>query len=396
MSVETGTFLDVLLRVGLVALLTFGAYWLTRVLLAHFVLRLLRRSRPSWAVPVERSKLPRLTALLVAVITMGIAATLVTTAYPQLTALVQLLDTVAGIGIVVWMLVTIVSIGLVIYEQLPLAKDVPLRGFVQLLQGGIYLVGGLMIVATFLGVPLVYSFTALAAIFAALGFVFQDPIMGFFAGIQLAANKMVAIGDWIEAPQYGANGAVKEILMSTVKVQNWDNTVTTVPTRSLITDSFKNWRQMFASGVRRMQRMVLLDVYAVQPLTPELLAKLPTMADVWQRIGAGELPAGEILVGEAAEHPTNLGVYRVYLTDYLHRHPRVNAELPHMAHQLQTEEDGLPLELYAFLLDTKMPNYTTAISSIIEHVYATLPQFGLRAFQRPMSVDCSDSPHAGA
>ena len=327
---------------------------------------------------------------------MGIAATLLTTAYPQLTALVQLLDTVAGIGIVVWMLVTIVSIGLVIYEQLPLAKDVPLRGFVQLLQGGIYLVGGLMIVATFLGVPLVYSFTALAAIFAALGFVFQDPIMGFFAGIQLAANKMVAIGDWIEAPQYGANGAVKEILMSTVKVQNWDNTVTTVPTRSLITDSFKNWRQMFASGVRRMQRMVLLDVYAVQPLTPELLAKLPTMADVWQRIGAGELPAGEILVGEAAEHPTNLGVYRVYLTDYLHRHPRVNAELPHMAHQLQTEEDGLPLELYAFLLDTKMPNYTTAISSIIEHVYATLPQFGLRAFQRPMSVDCSDAPHAGA
>ena len=220
------------------------------------------------------------------------------------------------------MLVTIVSIGLVIYEQLPLAKDVPLRGFVQLLQGGIYLVGGLMIVATFLGVPLVYSFTALAAIFAALGFVFQDPIMGFFAGIQLAANKMVAIGDWIEAPQYGANGAVKEILMSTVKVQNWDNTVTTVPTRSLITDSFKNWRQMYASGVRRMQRMVLLDVYAVRPLTPELLAKLPTMADVWQRIGAGELPAGEILVGEAAEHPTNLGVYRVYLTDYLHRHPR--------------------------------------------------------------------------
>ena len=165
----------------------------------------------------------------------------------------------------------------------------PLTGFVQLVQGGIFLIGALMIVAVFLGVPAIYSFAALAAIFTALGFVFQDPIMGFVAGIQLAANKMVAIGDWIEVSAFGANGTVKEILMSTVKVQNFDNTVTTVPTRALISDSFKNWRPMYAAGGRRLQRGDHLDIHAVRPLTPDLLVRFPVLADVWQRIGAGEL-----------------------------------------------------------------------------------------------------------
>ena len=209
MQENVGMF-DALIRFGLVALLTVGAYWLTRLLLARFALPLLRRSRPSWAAPVERSRLPMLTALLVAVITLGLAASVLTDAYPQLNNLVRILDTAVGIGVLIFMLATAASVALAIYEQLPLAKDVPLRGFVQLVQGGLYLIGTLMIVATFLGVPAIYSFTALAAIFAALSFVFQDPIMGFVAGIQLAANKMVAIGDSL-------NDAVPTAIVSTVQ-----------------------------------------------------------------------------------------------------------------------------------------------------------------------------------
>jgi miniconductance mechanosensitive channel len=253
-----------------------------------------------------------------------------------------------------------------------------------------------MIVAVFLGVPALYSFAALAAIFTALGFVFQDPIMGFVAGIQLAANKMVAIGDWIEVSAFGANGTVQEILMSTVKVQNFDNTVTTVPTRVLISDSFKNWRPMYASGGRRLQRSVYLDIHAVRPLTPTLLAKFPVLAAVWQQIGAGELAANDILVSDAAAQVTNLGVYRVYLTDYLCHHPRVHQEMTHMVRQLQVEEDGLPLEVYAFLLDTGWPIYEAIASSLFEHVYATLPQFGLRPYQKPLSVDIGDPPPQNA
>ena len=385
-------FFDILLRAGSVVALTAGAYFLTHALLRRFALPLLRRRRPNWAAPVERSRLPMLTALLAAALMLGVAAGLMAYNYPQFTDLVRLLDTAFGIGILALMLSTMASIGLAIYEKQPLAKEVPLTGFVQLAQGSVFLISFLMIVATFLGVPAIYSFTALAAIFTALGFVFQDPIMGFVAGIQLAANKMVAIGDWIEVSSFGANGVVKEILMSTVKVQNWDNTVTTVPTRALISDSFKNWRSMYAAGGRRLQRSVHLDIHSVRALTPALLAKYPVLAGVWQQIGAGELATDDILVGDAAEQPTNLGVYRVYLTGYLCHHAHVNPEMTRMVRQLQAEEDGLPLELYAFLLDTGWPVYETTASSIFEHVFATMPQFGLRPYQRPLSVDIGDSP----
>ena len=383
---------DVLWRFGLAVVLTVGAYLLTRFLLARFALPLLRRHRPAWALPVERSRLPMLTALLAAVLMLYLAAGLLTAGYPQFTELLRLVDAAVGIGIMALMLVTVASIGLALYEQQPLAKEVPLRGFVQLVQVGIFLIGGLMVVATFLGVPALYSFTALAAIFTALGFVFQDPIMGFVAGIQLAANKMVAIGDWIEVPQYGANGTVQEILMSTVKIQNWDNTMSTVPARALISDSFKNWRFMYASGGRRLQREVLLDVHAVRLLTPSLLAKFPTLAGVWEQIAAGELPADDILIGDAMAQPTNLGIYRVYLTGYLQCHPRVSQEMTRLVRQLQVKEDGLPLEITVYLLDTGWPNFETGASSIFEHIFATLPQFGLRPFQRPMSVDIGDAP----
>lgn len=390
MEDNVGMF-DALLRFGAVALLTAGAYWLTRWLLARFALPLLRRTRPNWAAPVERSRLPMLAALLAAVIMLGLAASILTDNYPQINSLVRLLDTVVGIGVLTFLLVTAASVALAIYEQLPLAKDVPLRGFVQLVQGGLYLIGALVIVTTFLGVPAIYSFTALAAIFAALSFVFQDPIMGFVAGIQLAANKMVAIGDWIEVPQYGANGAVKEILMSSVKVQNWDNTVTTVPTRSLISESFKNWRPMQLSGGRRLQRSVMLDVFSVRALTPDLLARYPVLAETWRQIGAGELDSAA-LVADAAEQATNLGVYRAYLSAYLNRHPHVNQTMTHMVRQLQVDDDGLPLELYAFLVDTAWLDFEMVASSMFEHIFATLPQFGLRPVQRPISLDIGDPP----
>ena len=279
---------DFSLRVGLVVVLTVGAYWLTRALVARFALPLLRRTRPPWAAPVERSRLPKLTALLVAVIVLGLAVGLLTEGYPQLAELVRLLDTAVGIGILALMLATLTSIGLAIYEQQPLSKEVPLKGFVQLVQGGIFLIGSLMIVTTFLGVPALYSFAALAAIFTALGFVFQDPIMGFVAGIQLAANKMVAIGDWIEVPQFGANGTVQEILMSTVKVQNWDNTVTTVPTRALISDSFKNWRTMYC---QRRAPAAAVRAAGYPRRAPADARTAGEISHCWQAFGNGSPPA---------------------------------------------------------------------------------------------------------
>ena len=134
--------------------------------------------------------------------------------------------------------------------------------------------------------------------------------------------------------------------MSSVKVQNWDNTVTTVPAHAMISESFKNWHAMYASGGRRWQRSVYLDLYSVRPVTSELSAQFPALAQAWQQIGAGALAAGPILAGDAAEQLTNLGVYRVYLTNYLRRHPHVNQQMLIMVYQLQMQQLGLPLELY--------------------------------------------------
>jgi miniconductance mechanosensitive channel len=385
---------DILIRLGIAVLLTAGAYLLTRYLLARIVLPLLHRHWPTWAIPVERSRLPMLTSLLMGALVLYVASGLLTEGYPQFTELLRLLDAAVGIGLLALMLSSAASVALEVYEQKPLAKEVPLRGFVQLMQVLIFLIGGLMIVMTFFGVPPIYSFTALAALFTALGFVFQDPIMGFVAGIQLAANKMVAIGDWIEVPQYGANGAVQEILMSTVKVQNWDNTITTVPARALISDSFKSWRAMYASGGRRLQRGLLLDVHSVQAVTPALLAGSPLAAQVQAQVASGGLAAGAVLVADASTAPTNLGLYRVYLTGYLNRHPRVHQQMTRLVRQLQPAEDGLPLEITVYLLDTDWIPFETASSSIFEHMLATLPDFGLRPYQRAMSPAPADAAAA--
>lgn len=387
---------DVFARVLLTFVLTTGAYFVTRFLLMRFALPLLERSRPTWALPVEHSRLPMLTALLVAVMALGFAVSPLGTIYPRLAKPLEMMNTTVGIGILTFMLATIASVGLAIYETKPLAKDVPLTGFVQLVEAGIFLTGFLMIVTTFMGVPPIHSFTVLAALFTALGFVFQEPIIGFIAGIQLAANKMVAIGDWIDMTQYGASGIVQEILMSSVKVQNWDNTVTTVPARAMISDSFKNWHAMYVSGGRRVQRSVYLDIYSVCPLTSEVAAHYPALARAWQQIGAGNLAVGNSLAGDAATEPTNLGIYRVYLADYLRRHPRVNQQMLIMVHQLQVQQLGLPLELYFFILDTDWPDSETTTSSIFEYVFATLPQFGLRPFQWPLTMAMGDQAQTSA
>lgn len=382
--------LEILLRTLSIVALTAGAYLLTRMVVSRFVLPLVGRKWPAWASAIRQSRLPMLTALLVSTLTLGAATILLAGIdYPQITDLIRVVDTAASIAIFTFMLTTTTSIALSIYNKYPLAKEVPLNGFAQLVQVCIYLVGGLVILATFMGVPAAYSLTALAALFAALGFVFQDPIMGFVAGIQLAANKMVAIGDRIEVAQYGANGIVEEILMSTVKVRNFDNTITTVPTRSLISGAFQNWRTVTPVTGRRVQRNVLLDVRTVRPLTPELLASYPHLAAAWQQIEAGALTADGVLADEALAQPTNLGVYRVVLTDYLQRHSRIVQNMAHVAHQLQMEEYGVPLEIYAYLSDTGLPRYETTISSIFEHVFATLPAFGLRVYQRPQDTDAA-------
>lgn len=219
-----------------------------------------------------------------------------------------------------------------------------------------------------------YILTALGASAAVLMLVFKDMIMGLVAGVQLSANDMLRPGDWISMPKYGADGSVLEVTLTTVKVRNWDMTITTIPPYALVSDSFQNWRGMQESGGRRVKRSIYIDMRSISFVPQEQQEEFKEK--------------GWLDNIEREDHiVVNLHVFRNYLEDYLRHHPRVNKDLTIMVRQLQPTVQGLPLELYFFYAGTEWLPYEHLQSEIFEHVFAMLPNFGLRVFQSPMGID---------
>jgi miniconductance mechanosensitive channel len=225
--------------------------------------------------------------------------------------------------------------------------------------------------------------------------IFRDTILSFVASIQIAMNDMVRIGDWIEMPKFGADGDVVDIALHTVKVQNWDKTITTIPTHALIADSFKNWRGMSEAGGRRIKRAINVDMSSVRFLEPaeiERLGRWELLADYI----AGKTESirayndGRSLPPDVLPHVrrlTNLGTFRAYVVEYLRAHPDTHKGLTLMVRQLDPTAHGLPLQVYVFTSDTAWIAYEGIQSDIFEHLLAVLPEFGLRVFQQPTGAD---------
>jgi miniconductance mechanosensitive channel len=303
----------------------------------------------------------------------------------DLTQSITLILNLLIVGTLTLALVSSLSIADDIYQTREVSKTVPLTGLVQGTQIVVFIIGGLAALALILHVPAIYLLGGLGALAAALSFMFQDPILNFFAGIQLAANKMAAIGDWIQVPEYGADGEVQEINLTAVKVQNWDMTITTLPTYALVSKSFKNWRGMYASGGRRIKRAVYLDVRSILPCTPELLATLAGIDKLSAYLNGNW---GQLQPDWLAETPTtNLGLFRLYLTEYLKSHPQLNPEMLIIVRQLDPTEHGLPLEIMAFVANKEFIPFETIQASIMEHIFVMLRTFGLVAYQDPTGND---------
>ncbi len=224
---------------------------------------------------------------------------------------------------------------------------------------------------------------------------FKDPILGFVGGIQLSANKMVAIGDWIEMPSHNADGDVTEVALTTVKVRNWDKTITTIPTYDLITSSFKNWRGMQETGGRRMKRSVNIDINTIQLCDEEMLARFSKIQFIREYIDRMKAKVAEYnkehKVDDSSlvngQRMTNVGTFRAYVVAYLHNHPSINQELTFLVRQLAPGEGGLPIEIYVFINDTEWVGYEAVQADIFDHILAVVPQFDLRVFQNPTGVD---------
>lgn len=243
-------------------------------------------------------------------------------------------------------------------------------------------------------IPLILL-SGLGAMTAVLMLVFKDPIMGLVAGIQLSANNMISLGDWLEMPKYGADGAVIDISLTTVKVRNWDNTVTTIPTYSLISDSFKNWQAMTKSGGRRIKRSLSLDINSIHFLDKKQIDDLEKahLLAPYIKNKESEINDFNATLGNESQVPlnqramTNIGTFRAYVEAYLKNHPNVHKQMTIMVRQLAPTSDGLPIEIYAFTNTTVWVQYEAIQSDIFDHIFAILPQFGLRVHQSPTGND---------
>ena len=282
-----------------------------------------------------------------------------------------------------------------VYSEKEQFRDRPLKGLLQTVQVILFFIGGIIIVSILIDKSPMVLLTGLGASAAVLMLVFKDSMMGFVSGIQLSANNMLRVGDWIQMPKYGADGTVIEVTLNTVKVRNWDNTITTIPPYALVSDSFQNWRGMQESGGRRIKRSIRIDMNSVKFCTPEMLAKYKKIQLLKDYIEETE----KVIEDYNKEHgidnsilvngrrQTNLGVFRAYLTNYLKSLPTVNQDLTCMVRQLQPTEQGIPLELYFFSAIKAWVPYEGVQADVFDHVLAIIPEFDLHVFQNPTGED---------
>jgi miniconductance mechanosensitive channel len=285
------------------------------------------------------------------------------------------------------------------YQKSDFAMYHPIKGYIQIGKIVVFIVVSLLIMSLLFNQSPLYMLTGLGAFSAVLLLIFRDPILGFVGGIQLSANDMVRQGDWISMPKYGADGTVLEISLTTVKVQNFDNTISTLPTYSLVAESFQNYRGMKDSGVRRMKRSISIDMSSVKFCTQEMLNKFRKITILKEYIDRTEAELenynkenkidNSIFIN--GKRQTNIGVFRAYLEEYLAHHPSVDNNSDLLVRQLQPNSSGIPIEIYAFTLETGFIRYEKVQSDIFDHILAIVPQFELRVFQSPTGEDLKQS-----
>ena len=257
-----------------------------------------------------------------------------------------------------------------VYSEKAKAKNHPMKGFIQVLQVLLFFVGGIIMIAILVNKSPASLFAGLGASAAVLMLVFKDSILGFVAGIQLSANDMVRLGDWVTIPSSNANGIVQEITLNTVKIQNFDNTISTIPPYSLVNNSFQNWRGMVESGGRRVMKNITLDLTTLKFCTPEML-------DTFRK----EIPLLADYQPEEGVIPTNSQVYRVYIERYLCSLPVVNQDLDLIISQKEATEYGVPIQVYFFSRNKIWKEYERIQSDIFDHLFAMVPKFDLKVYQ---------------
>ena len=371
------------------------AYFITKRVLLMLVHKAVKRTSAQWDdALVDQNVFGRLAHIVPAmVIQKGILLV------PDLPAaaetLIRHLTSIYMIAVVTLTATAVLSALNKIYEGRPGARNRPVKGFIQLAQLVLYIIGGILVIAVLIDRSPVILLSGLGAITAVLMVVFKDTLLSLAASIQLTTQELIRVGDWLEVPQFDADGDVVDVALYTITVQNWDKTISTIPTHQLVAGSFKNWRGMSESGGRRIKRSINIDLNSIRFLTRddvERLAGIDLLKDYIQSKQV-ELQSYNANVDTPAEpnvnqrHLTNIGTLRVYIRNYLRQHPKIHDNMTLIVRQLQPGAEGLPIEIYCFSNDINWDNYEAIQADIFDHLFAIIPEFGLRLFQQPAGSD---------
>ena len=380
---------------GLIILAVISNYLAKRVIL-KVLYRLIDTTKSRWDDDLKKRKVFENLSHLAPAVVIYLLAPVTFEGYELLIKLAQNGAAIYMIVIGVLVINALLSAIVDIYQRTERSREIPIRGFVQLIKVIVLSLSVIMIASILLSKNPVNLLTGLGAMTAVLMLVFRDIILGFVSGIQLTSNRMLARGDWIEMPKYGADGDVLEVTLSTVKVRNWDNTVTTIPTYALISESFKNWRGMAESDGRRIKRAINIDMNTIRLCTKDEIEKLKEIhlitgylekkqADLAKYNEEHGIKENESVVN--GRRITNIGTFRAYIIEYLRHHPMINQNLTLLVRQLNPTPQGIPIEVYVFSKDKNWINYEGIQADIFDHLLAVIPEFGLRVFQEPSGHD---------
>jgi len=380
----------ILLLAGLLLL-----YFITRRFVIVGAHRLMRRTRAQWDQAFFEARVPHRATLIVPLLAFRFGLTWIQGLPPALTDFLSRLTAACIILVAALTTDAFLTSLHTLYQRLPIAQTRPIKSYIQLGKIAVYAVAVIFIVARLAGQSPWYFVSGLGAMMAIIMLIFRDTLLSLVASIQLTNNDLVRVGDWIEMPQFNADGDVIDIALNTVKVQNWDKTVTVIPTHKFLEHSFRNWRAMFETGGRRIKRAIHINTATIRFLTPEEIEHFSRFALLrdYMKTKIEELNAhnaqfaGQNGVIVNARRLTNIGTLRAYIQAYLRTHPRVRQDMTLLVRQLAPTPEGVPIEVYAFTNDTRWANYETIQADIFDHILSMVPEFGLTVYQRPSGRD---------
>jgi miniconductance mechanosensitive channel len=374
-------------------------YYITKFFIIRILKKIALRTASYWDDALLEHKVFQRMAFLIPGILVYQAIPVTLDEFPHFISLVLKLSNIYIVVVFLLIINSFLNAVYAVYQKSEFALYHPIKGYIQIGKIVVFIVVFLLILSLLFDQSPLYMLTGLGAFSAVLLLIFRDPILGFVGGIQLSANDMVRKGDWISMPKFGADGTVLEISLTTVKVQNFDNTISTLPTYSLVSESFQNYRGMKDSGVRRMKRSISIDMSSVKFCTQEMLDKFRMISILQEYIDRTEAELenynkennvdNSIFIN--GRRQTNIGIFRAYLEEYLAQHPQIDNKSDLLVRQLQPHSSGIPIEIYAFTLETEFIRYEKVQSDIFDHILAIVPQFELRVFQSPTGEDLRQS-----